>query len=259
MTYRNHFHFDRHINDDIKSGGWRQLYPDDPNIIVSEFLGIIANNYDLEEEVEERLCLRYDTYPRGEKMTVTLGENELLLVRQIIKENGERRALTIDDLTLHQRLEAGTVVQEDIDCDSDCMRDVMPCIGAAIRQKMNCVPENETIILVMDNAGGHGMIEAIQQYTRHLLENYNIEIIHQPPRSPETNPLDLGVWRSIQSLVEKKLYHKTTVADALAQSVTEAWRHLPEDTISSVFGKVPEVLQKIIDDDGRNDLVEGRR
>ncbi len=67
----------------------------------------------------------------------------------------------------------------------------MPRIGAAIRQKMNWVPENETIILIMDNAGGHGTIEAIQQYTRHLLENYNIEIIHQPPRSPETNPLDL--------------------------------------------------------------------
>ena len=27
-TYRNHFHFDRHINDDIKSGGWKQLYLD---------------------------------------------------------------------------------------------------------------------------------------------------------------------------------------------------------------------------------------
>ncbi len=92
-----------------------------------------------------------------------------------------------------------------------------------------------------------------------LLENYNIEKIHQPPRSTETNPLDLGVWRSIQSSVEKKQYHKTTIADALAQSVTEAWRHLPEDAISSVFGKVPEVLQKIIDDDGRNDLIEGRR
>ncbi len=73
----------------------------------------------------------------------------------------------------------------------------MPCIGAVIRQRLNCVPVNEIIYLVMDNVGGHGMIEAIEQYTRHLLENYNIEIIHQPPRSPETNPLDLGVWRSI--------------------------------------------------------------
>ncbi len=101
-TYRNQFHFDRHFNDEIKSGGWKQLYPDDPNILTYEFIGIIANNYDLEEEVEERLCLRYDTYPRGEKRTVTLGQNEFLLVREITEENGARRALTVDDLTLIQ-------------------------------------------------------------------------------------------------------------------------------------------------------------
>jgi hypothetical protein len=65
-------------------------------------IGIIANNYDLEEEVEKRLCLRYDMYPRGEKTTVLLGQNDLLLVREIIEENGARRALTIDDLTLQQ-------------------------------------------------------------------------------------------------------------------------------------------------------------
>jgi hypothetical protein len=45
----------------------------------------------------------------------------------------------------------------------------------------------------------------------------------------------------------------------MAQSVTEAWWHLPVDTILSIVGKVPDVLQKIIDDNGRNDLVEGRR
>jgi hypothetical protein len=101
-TYRNHFHFDRHINDEIKSGGWKQLYPDDPNILVSELIAIIANNYDLEEEVEERLCLRNDTYPRGEQTKVTLGHNELLLIREIEEENGEQRALTVNDLTLQQ-------------------------------------------------------------------------------------------------------------------------------------------------------------
>jgi hypothetical protein len=151
------------------------------------------------------LCLRYDTYPRGEKITVTLDQNEFLLVREITEENGARKALTINDLTLQQRLVADTVIQEDINCDSDYMLDVMPRIGAAIRQKMNWVPENKTISLIMDNAGGHGAVEATEQYTRNLLDNYNIEIKHQPPQSPETNPLDLGVWRSIQSLVEKKI------------------------------------------------------
>ncbi len=83
--------------------------------------------------------------------------------------------------------------------------------------------------------------------------------MHQPARSPETNPLDLGVWSSIQSWVGKKQYNKTIIADALAQSVTEAWQHLPAETIRNVFGKVPNVLQNIVDDDGRYKLVEERR
>ncbi len=49
------------------------------------------------------------------------------------------------------------------------------------------------------------------------------------------------------------------LSNALAWSVTEVWQNLPVNTISSMFGKVPKVLQKIIDDGGRNDLVEGRR
>ena len=99
----------------------------------------------------------------------------------------------------------------------------MPRIGTAIRQNMPWVPRDELIYLVMDNAGGHGTAAAIQQYTRDLLVRFNIEIIHQAARSPETNPLDLGLWRSIQSWVDEKHKGKATFAEALAQSVQEAW------------------------------------
>jgi hypothetical protein len=61
------------------------------------------------------------------------------------------------------------------------------------------------------------------------------------------------------SVIGEKKYHKTTIANALAQLATEAWWHLPVETIGNVFGKEPNVLQKIINDEGRNDLVEGRR
>jgi hypothetical protein len=131
-TFHNNFHFNQHINNKIKSGGWKHLYPDDPNIRTSEFLEITANNYDLEEEVEERLYLRYDTYRRGEKTMETLGQNEFLLVREITDENGARRALTINNLIIQQQLVAGMVVQEDINCDSNYMLDVMLHIGSSI-------------------------------------------------------------------------------------------------------------------------------
>ena len=56
-TYRNNFHHDRHINDALKSGEWKELYPDDPTILTSEFIRLIADSYDLEEEMEDKLCL----------------------------------------------------------------------------------------------------------------------------------------------------------------------------------------------------------
>ncbi len=54
----------------------------------------------------------------------------------------------------------------------------------------------------MDNAGGHGTREAREEYTRQLLEEFNIEIIQQSACSPEVNALDLGIWMSIQLAVE---------------------------------------------------------
>jgi hypothetical protein len=70
--------------------------------------------------------------------------------------------------------------------------------------------------------GGHGMEEAIGQYTMRMQREFNNEIIFQAARSPEVNALDLGLWMSIQSWVEKQHFHKTTTADALAASVKEA-------------------------------------
>ena len=54
----------------------------------------------------------------------------------------------------------------------------------------------------MDNAGGHGTGNKINQYNQ-ILEEKNIEIIWQVPRYPETNFLDLGLWMTIKSSVQK--------------------------------------------------------
>ena len=55
----------------------------------------------------------------------------------------------------------------------------------------------------MDNAGGHGTKAAVGEYKQLLIDRHNVHVIHQSPRSPEVNALDLGLWRSLQSSVEK--------------------------------------------------------
>ncbi len=46
---------------------------------------------------------------------------------------------------------------------------------------MHWIPPEQEIYLVMDNAGGHGTEEAVDEYTRVLNEEYNIIILHQAP------------------------------------------------------------------------------
>jgi len=66
------------------------------------------------------------------------------------------RPLTLQDVTLHHKISAGAVVEEDVSCNSTFMRQMMPAIGAAINKKIPWVPATMPIYLAMDNAGGHG-------------------------------------------------------------------------------------------------------
>jgi hypothetical protein len=103
----------------------------------------------------------------------------------------------------------------------------------------------------MDNAGGHGTKVAIEEYTQNLRENFNIVIVHQPPRSPDTNVLDLGLWNAIQSRVDETHRTRTIQAESLAESTKTAWAGLPIQTITNVFGKLPNIWEKIIESGGQ--------
>mmetsp|Transcript_17684 Transcript_17684/g.27078 ORF Transcript_17684/g.27078 Transcript_17684/m.27078 type:complete len:83 (+) Transcript_17684:983-1231(+) len=79
------------------------------------------------------------------------------------------------------RIERGDRLEEDVSCDSTFMLEKMPLIGAAIRSKMNFVPPHVPIRLFLDNAGGHGTIDAIAAYRQDLERSHNVLLSHQPP------------------------------------------------------------------------------
>jgi hypothetical protein len=71
--------------------------------------------------------------------------------------------------------------------------------------------------------------------TTDLLEQFNIEIIHQAAQSLETNVLDLGLWQGIQSSAEQIHNYRAMFSDAIALSVNEAWENLlTSESIASV-------------------------
>jgi hypothetical protein len=118
------------------------------------------------------------------------------------------------------------------------------------------IPQDCLINLILDNSGGHGTRAVKEQYTRQLLENNNMIIKRQLPRSPELNVLDLGLWMSLQSVVGKKQREQRRTTDALAVSVQEAWKDLPVASINKIFSRIPIVCELIVVDGGDNLRVE---
>ena len=64
-TYRvNKFHYDYHINQLIMDGDWKNLH-DDPTYTTTELMTLVADYYELDDDVAEALCLRYVTHVGG--------------------------------------------------------------------------------------------------------------------------------------------------------------------------------------------------
>jgi hypothetical protein len=114
------------------------------------------------------------------------------------------RPLQLRDIKIYVKNEKGDVSQEDATCDSTFMLGIIRTVGRRIRKCFHWVPDHVPVHLFMDNAGGHGTNEAKQAYVGILSEEFNVQVIWQVPRSPETNMLDLGVWAMLQAIVESK-------------------------------------------------------
>jgi hypothetical protein len=173
------------------------------NLMMStiDMKAVVIAAFDLEEEIADRLIIRFkDHTTRG---TVTWKLFEGFHGATISPAPGApRRPLRIEDLALRAHFLSGEKVPIDVTCDSQFMKEHMDKIGKAIRAKYDWLPLTEEIYLVMDNAGGHGTKDTIDQYVADLLDTHNVRVLWQEPRGPELNLLDLGVWMSLQSAVE---------------------------------------------------------
>jgi hypothetical protein len=210
---------------------------DDDTYTANELIMLIVDYYELDDDVAEALCLRYNTNDRGqgEIRTLTMRAHETVTEIMIQTNEGINQRLTIDDVTLSCFYPRGSLVEEEVTCNSQFMLETMPTIGTQIRQQMPWIPMQTPIYLILDNAGGHGTIAARNEYTRRLRNEYNVVIKFQLPRSPEVNALDLGIWMSLQSAVERRHRDRRRDIDALSRTVNEAWNDLPAETIQKVF------------------------
>ena len=142
------------------------------------------------------------------------------------------------------------------------IREAYSGIGPALRTRKNSgchVRADVRIFLYLDNAGGHGTDACVDEYVKMLKEKFNLICVHQRPRSPAINMLDLGIWMAFQNVVEKLHFGCMKEPNALARTVNKAWEELEPAKLTNVFNRWKLVLDLIIDDDGGNQKVESKR
>lgn len=259
------------IDQQLKSSteGWRQFFVPDTNMTVDDLADTLSQQYDIDEDIVQRLVVGYTNYKAKRqgggyecKKIYLDGKYDL---DQVIgmnfcpTEEGIEQQLTLDDLDLFVEYKKGDDIIEDISCDSAYMLEVLPRMAKAIREKFNYLPEGTIIYLQMDNAGGHGTNEVKEKYEQLLRDQYKIEIIWQPPRSPELNLLDLGVWRSLQSRTEKLGFELRNTKDAIWEAAEKAFRQMDPEKLGNVVDRLKKVYHLVVDDNGDNTKVESQR
>ena len=104
-------------------------------------------------------------------------------------------------------------------------------------------PAVSTVFAQQDNAPGHRVMADPDIVAAAGQEERRIELVNQPPNSPDTNILDLGFFNSIQSLQDRTT---PTMVDELVAEVERAFRAQKPETLDRVWTTLQSVLQEIM-------------
>ncbi len=100
-TYRYRFRLDHHVNQLIVEGQWRNLH-EDKMYTMDELTNLIANFYELQEDVKGSLCYRYITYVGAQRRRsfVRIFGHETIEKKFFIDEEENQRQLSINKVEL---------------------------------------------------------------------------------------------------------------------------------------------------------------
>lgn len=141
----------------------------------------------------------------------------------------------------------GTLEKKPINVDSIVYRDyMMNKVLPAIRQKW---PRGRVCKIQQDNATPH-----IRSDDKHFLEEasktgLDISFSPQPANSPDLNVLDLGFFRSIQSLQHQK--SPKTIPE-LIKAVEESFNDLDSEKLNKVFLSLQQCMTEVMKVKGCN-------
>ncbi|XP_057529901.1 uncharacterized protein LOC130808440 [Amaranthus tricolor] len=91
---------------------------------------------------------------------------------------------------------------------------------------------SKTIFIQQDNAKPHILDDDEMFREVATLDGFNFHLVQQPPNSPDMNVLDLGFFRSIQSLQHQKSAYNYS---QLVKAVTTAFDNLTPNALKNVW------------------------
>jgi len=95
-------------------------------------IDFVASVFDIDEEMKQRLVIRYKDHQANGKTKWKPFKNFQVDRTVSPQPNAVRRPLDTRDLVLQARFKAGEEVPEDVSCDSEFMKAHMNAIGRAI-------------------------------------------------------------------------------------------------------------------------------
>jgi transposase len=157
--------------------------------------------------------------------------------------------------------ERGEVYWVNVNMDGDFFVDmVKTLLIPAILEKCSFASK---IVVQVDSAGGHRILSSLgllNEAGRNCM--IPIEFKTQPCRSPDTNVLDLGTWKSMQSRVVEVKYDKSAEEDMnqrIINAVQDMWATYPSEKLTDIFHTLKAVLTAIKSANGGNSFKQPRK
>ncbi|CAB1112923.1 unnamed protein product [Ectocarpus sp. CCAP 1310/34] len=122
-----------------------------------------------------------------------------------------------------RNMAAGTMVTHSVEVNRTLYKKLNNNVFPDIRAKF---PSSPIIFAQQENAPGHRAMEDPDVVAAAGQGAGRIELVNQPPNSPDCNILDLGFFNSIQSLQDRTT--PTTVEELVAEVERALWAQKPE-------------------------------
>ena len=159
--------------------------------------------------------------------------------------------------------EKDELYEKDCTCDGEWFENFLLNVAAPVivqKYRPNALL-NGRVKLQMDNAGGHGGATRIEEVRRELAK-LGIDLVCQPPNSPEFNVLDLGVWRGLQALVNKLMRTVRDDPNVLWENVEKAWTqwgNTNQDSHDKIWDRLQTNADNCLKAKGGNRCIESKK